>query len=76
MAQPERRLQEEEPPVDPAAIDRAYRANRARRRAQSERKEETRRARLRFWIALLVLVVLTIAIALTSWREVQRLFGL
>jgi hypothetical protein len=66
----------ETPPVDPTAIDRAYRLHRARRRARSERRREQTRARLRFFVATLVLVGLAIVLLLTLWREIQKVFGL
>ncbi len=79
MAEPARRaptLQEESPPVDPRAFDRAYRAHRARRQAIIARRQRTRRARLRFWVVLGLLVVASAFLALTVWHQVQRLFGL
>lgn len=65
-----------EPPVDPTAIDRAYRLHRARRRARSERRRERARARLRFLVAAIVLTALAVTMLLALWREVQSLFGI
>lgn len=77
MAQPARRIAApDEPPVDPDAIDRAYRYHRARRNARLRRKRETARARLRFVIVLCVLVGLAVFLMLTIWHEVQNVFGL
>jgi fatty acid desaturase len=77
MAQPARRVAPpEEPPVDPHAVDRAYRYHRARRNAQQRRKRESSRANLRFTLALVVLVALAIALIWTIWHEVQHVFGL
>ncbi|HET6642728.1 MAG TPA: hypothetical protein VFG93_05595 [Gaiellaceae bacterium] len=78
MAEPARRPNavEDPPPVDPRAVDRAYRFHRARRRAREERIRERGLARLRFWVILLSLLVLTVYLSLVAWREVQRLFGL
>ena len=77
MAQPARRLRElEEPPVDPTAIDRAYRVHRARRRAKVERTRERARARLRFFVATLVLIVFAILLLLVLWHEIRSVFGL
>jgi len=77
MAQPARRIAvPEDPPVDPEAVDRAYRYHRARRNAKLRRKRESARARLRFGIALVVLVALAIFLMLTIWHEVQSVFGL
>lgn len=78
MAEPARRRDavEDPPPVDPAAIDRAYRFHRARRRAREERVRERGLARLRFWVVLLTLLVLASYLSLVVWRQVERLFGL
>jgi len=64
------------PPFDPIAVDRAYLHERARRRARIERSRDRRRASLRFWVVLLVLVVVSIGLTVTVWREIERLFGL
>ena len=55
-----------------APICRSVRAARAR----SERSRARRRAGLRFWLVLLGLVVVSVLLTLTIWREVERLFGL
>ena len=78
MAQPARRTvaPSEDPPVDPEAIDRAYRYHRARRNARLRRKREKGRARLRFVVTFVVLVGLALFLMLTIWHEVQKVFGL
>lgn len=78
MAEPARRPDavEDSPPIDPAAIDRAYRFHRARRRAREERVRERSLARLRFWVVLLVLLVLAAYLSLVVWRQIEQLFGL
>lgn len=78
MAQPARRalVAPDEPPLDPAAIDRAYRRYRAKRRAQAAHSRELARARLRFLVAILVLIALAIVLMLTLWHEIQHVFGL
>jgi ABC-type transport system involved in Fe-S cluster assembly fused permease/ATPase subunit len=78
MAQPVREVVSppDDPPVDPAAVDRAYRFHRARRRAQLERRRERGRARVRFLLATLVLIAVAITLLLVLWHEVQRVFGL
>jgi hypothetical protein len=63
------------PPLDPQAVDRAYRLHRARRRARVERRREKRRAGLRFWLVVLVLVAASLALGILIVQEVQRLFG-
>ena len=78
MAQPARRTvaPPEDPPVDPEAVDRAYHYHRARRNARVRRKRETSKARLRFILTFVVLVGLAIFLMLTTWSEVQKVFGL
>lgn len=67
---------EESPPIDPDAIEAAYRLHRARRLARFERRRRARRAGIRFWIVLLLLAVACTFLAVTLWREIERLFGL
>jgi hypothetical protein len=80
VAQPLRRPAEgaplDAPPIDPGAVERAYRQERARRQIRNERRRATRRARLRFWFVLLVLLAVSVALSLTVWHEIERLFGL
>jgi hypothetical protein len=64
------------PPFDPVAVDRAYLQERARRRARIERSRAQRRASLRFWLVVLGLLAVGVLLTLTTWREVERLFGL
>jgi len=64
------------PPFDPVAVDRAYLHERARRRARIERSRARRRAGLRFWFVLLVLLAVSVVLIVTIWREIERLFGL
>jgi hypothetical protein len=63
------------PPLDPNAIERAYRLHRARRRARVERRREKRRAGLRFWLVVLVLIAASVTLGVLIVQEVQRLFG-
>ena len=49
---------------------------RARRRARTERTRAKRSAGLRFWFVLLVLLAVSVALSVTIWREIERLFGL
>jgi len=78
MAQPARRTvaPPDDPPVDPTAIDRAYHYHRARRNARVRRKREKSKARLRFMLTFVVLVGLAVFLMVTTWGEVQRVFGL
>jgi hypothetical protein len=78
MAQPARGADRaaDEPPVDPHAVDRAYRLHRARRRLRIERRRELTRARLRFIVTLVLLVGIAVALLITLWHQVQSVFGL
>ena len=69
------RLEDDPPSLDPLAIERNYRRERARRRARIERQRTARRSDIRFWITLFVLAFLAAFVILTAWREVQNLFG-
>jgi hypothetical protein len=66
---------DDNPSLDPLAIERAYRRERARRRARIERRHAARRSGLRFWITILVLVFLAAVVMLAAWQQVQSLFG-
>ena len=66
---------ESTPPLDPRAIERSYRLHRARRRARVEHHREKRRAGLRFWLVVLILVTAILSIGVLVVDEVQRLFG-
>jgi hypothetical protein len=76
MAQPARRHAEDVPDVDPAAVDRAYRYHRERRRARVRHTRERSRAKLRFWVILLLLTGLAVYLMLLVWSQVEQLFGL
>jgi hypothetical protein len=78
MAQPARRITSvpDDPPVDPEAIEQAYRLHRARRRIQVERRRERARARLRFFVTVALLVAAALVLLITLWHEVQSVFGL
>ena len=52
------------------------RLHRARRKARTAHRKRTRRAGIRFWLVLLVLVVASVLLSVTIWHEIQRLFGL
>jgi hypothetical protein len=78
MAQAARTQQahDDVPPVDPYAVDRAYRLERAKRRARAERQRASRHAAIRFFVTLLLLLALSVALVIVVWRQVQDLFGL
>jgi hypothetical protein len=64
------------PVVDPDAVERAYRRERARRRARIERNRRAKHANVRFWVVLWILLFASAILALTIWSQVQELFGL
>ncbi len=66
---------DEAPSLDPLAIERNYRRERARRRARVERRSEARRSDVRFWVTLVVLAFLAAFLLLAAWHQVQTLFG-
>jgi hypothetical protein len=78
MAEPARRppVAEESPPLDPRAVDRAYRQHRARRRARAQHNRNARLAGIRFWLFLAALLALAVFLGLTVWHQIQHLFGL
>lgn len=84
MAQParphplhEHATEADAPPLyEPGALDRAYLQERARRRARHERTRARRRASVRFWAVLIVLLAVSVVLIVTIWREIERLFGL
>ncbi|MDQ3778825.1 MAG: hypothetical protein M3310_08210 [Actinomycetota bacterium] len=67
---------DEPPPVDPDAVERAYRFHRTRRRIREERTRERSLARLRFVAASVALLVLAAYVSLVVWRQIEELFGL
>ena len=69
-------LLEEEPPLDPEAVSRAYRRHRARRAAKAKRHREKRWAGVRFWLVLVLVVVVAGLIAARTLGEIERVFGL
>jgi hypothetical protein len=75
MALPERK-QVEEDLLDPIAVQQNYRRQRIKRRAREERAYEKNLARLRFWLALTIVIATSIGLALVIWNQIQRLFGL
>ena len=78
MAQPARRPEvvDEALDLDPVAVQRAYELHRARRRVHRHRRQETKRAKLRFWLVLLGLVAASVYIGIVIWHQIERTFGL
>jgi hypothetical protein len=78
MAEPARQRtpdRDDAPSLDPLAIERNYRRERARRRARIEHQSRARRSDVRFFVTLLVLAFVTAFVILAAWHEVQTLFG-
>ena len=78
MAQPARHPEvvDEALQLDPVAVQRAYQLHRARRRAHRSHRQETKRARLRFWAVLLGLVAVSVYLSMVIWHQIERTFGL
>jgi anti-sigma-K factor RskA len=66
----------DEPPLDPEAVERAYRQHRARRAAKERRHRERRWANARFWFLLAVAIAVALVLAARTLGEMQRVFGL
>jgi anti-sigma-K factor RskA len=66
----------EEPPLDPHAIERAYRLHRARRAARERWQRERRWAGFRFWVVLILALAVTVLLAARVLGEFERVFGL
>jgi hypothetical protein len=73
---PQTKPQDDAPPLDPTAVERAYRFYRARRVARIEHRRAARIARARFWAILGLLLLACLVVAVTVWGEVTKLFGL
>ncbi|MDX6505156.1 MAG: hypothetical protein QOE29_2281 [Gaiellaceae bacterium] len=69
MATPER------PPVDPRAVDQAYRAHRAKRRAKAQHARSKQLAGRRFAVLLVMLFLCSLFLIVTIWSAMQQLFG-
>jgi hypothetical protein len=70
-----RRVEVDEPPIDPDAVPRAFARERAKRRARTEHEIEQKRARIRFWSLVLGLLFFAIVLSLTILDQIQALFG-
>jgi anti-sigma-K factor RskA len=65
-----------DPPLDPGAIERAYRLHRARRAARERWQRERRWAGFRFWLVLILVLAVTVLLAARVLGEFERVFGL
>jgi hypothetical protein len=75
MGLPERKPFEDEL-LDPTAIPRRYRRQRLKRRALEDRARERQLARLRFWLAVTIVIGTSVGLSIVIWNQIQRLFGL
>jgi hypothetical protein len=75
MGLPERKPVEDEL-LDPTAIPRRYQRQRLKRRALEDRARERQLARLRFWLAVTIVIGTSVGLSIVIWNEIQRLFGL
>jgi anti-sigma-K factor RskA len=73
---PESPLADDDPPLDPDAIERRYRHHRARRAAKARRHRAKRWAGVRFWLVLVLVVVVAAVLAARTLGEIERVFGL
>jgi len=72
-----RQLESEDVPVvDHERVRQTVRLHRARRKARVEHRRRSRRAGIRFWLVLVILIVASVALSVTIWHEIQALFGL
>ena len=69
-------IEQDEPSLDPAAIEHAYLRERARRRARYAHVNAARNSSARFWLVLALLAFLTVVFALTAWHQIQTTFGI
>jgi hypothetical protein len=67
---------EDQPPLDPHAIQRRLRKERAKRRARIDHRHEQRLAGLRFLFLIGILIFLTLFLSLSIWEKIGSLFGL
>jgi hypothetical protein len=66
----------DDPPLDPSAVERRLRRERAKRRARIEHRREQRIAGVRFLVLIGALVFLTLFLSLSIWEKIRALFGL
>jgi hypothetical protein len=67
---------DEAPPLDPYAVERAYRLHRARRAARERYLRERQTASVRFWFVLAIVLVVAAFLAARTLGEIEHLFGL
>jgi len=67
---------DDDPPLDPHAVERRYLHHRARRAAKARRHRAKRWAGIRFWLVLVLVVVVAALLAARTLGEIERVFGL
>ena len=66
----------EDPPLDPHAVQRRLRRERAKRHALHEHQRERRLAGIRFLALIGVLIFVTLFLSLSIWETIGSVFGL
>jgi anti-sigma-K factor RskA len=67
---------EEDPPLDPEAVQRAYHLHRQRRRARERWQREKKWANVRFWFVLVLALAAALVLGARVLGEIERVFGL
>jgi hypothetical protein len=73
---PEEDLTPDDPPLDPHAVRRRLRRERAKRHALHEHQRERRLAGIRFLALIGALIFLTLFLTLSIWEKMGSIFGL
>ena len=73
---PAREVPSDNPPLDPHAVRRRLRRERAKRHALHEHQREQHLAGIRFLALIGVLVFLTLFLSLSIWDTIGSVFGL
>ena len=71
-----RTLSPDDPPLDPHAVRRRLRRERAKRHALHEHQRERRLAGIRFLALIGILIFLTLFLSLSIWETIGSVFGL
>jgi anti-sigma-K factor RskA len=67
---------EQQPPLDPEAVQRAYRLHRHRRAARERWQRERKWASVRFWVVLALVLAAALLLGARTLGEIERVFGL
>ena len=74
VARPAHRM--DDVPEQPTPVELRYLYHRSQRAARVRAAEESRLARYRFYVMMVVLLVLAGVFVVVAWHEIQHLFGL